>query len=166
MSATAKRVPSWLLHCREREREMGIKGEEIWRVMCAIGRGEGRGSCSVRQAAGGAALLLIWGKDRRGFKPAVGRPGETSQHTQLRLHFSGLWRGRLPKSPHCSYVEIIGFVAMQGTDDSEVNKLHPVSPSSKMTKQTDCSFSCEWTPRLWTVIIQGQLFNILATQKL
>lgn len=110
-------------------------------VKGAIERGEGRGSCCLRQAAGGAALLLIGGKDRRGFKPAVGRPGETSQHTQLRLHFSGLWRGRLPESPYCSYVEIIGFVAMQGTVDSDVNKLHPVLLSSKIIKQTDCSFS-------------------------
>ncbi len=152
-----------MLHCRERERN---RDKRRGNVMCAIGRGEGRGSCSVRQAAGGAALLLIGGKDRRGFKPAVGRPGETSQHTQLRLHFSGLWRGRLPESSHCSYVEIIGFVAIQGTDDSGVNKLHPVLPSSKMIKQTDCRFSREWMPGLWSVIIQGQLFNILTIQKL
>lgn len=118
--------------------------------MCANVRGEGRGSCSIRQAAGGAALLLIGGSDRGGFKPAVGRPGETSQHTQLWLHFSGLWRGRLPNpplhtlSPHCSYVEIIGFVAKQGTDDTGVNKLHPESLSSKMTNQTYHSFTRKW----------------------
>ncbi len=72
----------------------------------------------------------------------------------------------LPESSHCSYVEIIGFVAIQGTDDSSVNKLHPVLPSSKMIKQTDCRFSREWMPGLWSVIIQGQLFNILTIQKL
>lgn len=110
-------------------------------------KGKGRGSCSIRQAAGGAALLLIGGSDRGGFKPAVGRPGETGQHTQQRLHFSGLWRGRLPDPPlhtlslHCSYVGIIGFVAKQGTDDTGVNKLHPVLLSSKMTDQTYYSFS-------------------------
>lgn len=58
-----------------------------------------RGSCSARRAVGGAALLLIGGCDTRSFRPAAGRPGETGQHIQVRLHFSGLWRGHLSRPP-------------------------------------------------------------------